>query len=46
MKYLKAAGWWDSENEKSSRERMRSRLNELAGKRAIGLTETHLWLAR
>jgi hypothetical protein len=44
--YAKAAGWWDEEDDKSSRTRFSARLNELAGKHAIGLTAAHAWLAR
>jgi hypothetical protein len=44
--YAKAAGWWDVENDKSSRARFAARLNELAGKHVIGLTAAHVWPAR
>lgn len=46
--YAKAAGWWDDADDKadkSSRTRFAARLNELAGKRAIGLTAAHVWPA-
>jgi hypothetical protein len=43
--YAKAAGWWDDENDKTSRTRFSARLNELAGKHAIGLTAAHVWPA-
>jgi hypothetical protein len=43
--YAKKAGWWDDENDKSSRARFTARLNELAGKHAIGLTAEHVWPA-
>ena len=36
--HAKAKGWWDDSDDKSSRTRFAARLNELAGKRAIGLT--------
>lgn len=45
--YCKKKGWWDStdaKTEKRCRERLRARLNELAGKHAIGLTDEHVWL--
>jgi hypothetical protein len=44
--YAKAAGWWSDEDDKSSRTRFAARLNELAAKRAIGLTAAHVWPAR
>jgi hypothetical protein len=44
--YAKKAGWWDDQDDKSSRTRLAARLNELAGKRAIGLTAGHAWPAR
>lgn len=46
--HCKKKGWWDStdkDTEKSSRTRLGARLNELAGKRAIGLTAEHVWSA-
>jgi hypothetical protein len=43
--YAKSAGWWDDDDDKSSRTRFAARLNELAGKHAIGLTAAHIWLA-
>jgi hypothetical protein len=44
--YAKKAGWWDDQDNKSSRTRLAARLNELAGKHAIGLTAGHVWPAR
>ena len=44
--YAKTSGWWDEEDDKSSRTRFAARLNELAGKRVIGLTAAHVWPAR
>jgi RecA/RadA recombinase len=44
--YAKSAGWWDDSNDKSSRTKFGARLNELARKRAIGLTAAHIWPAR
>ena len=44
--YAKTAGWWDDQDDKSSRTRFAARLNELAGKHAIGLTAAHVWPAR
>jgi hypothetical protein len=44
--YAKTAGWWDDSTEKadeSSRAKLNARLNELATKRAIGLTAEHVW---
>jgi hypothetical protein len=41
--YLKKQGWWDTANDDSSRARMSRRLNEIAGKHRIGLTERHVW---
>lgn len=43
--YAKAAGWWDPDDEHSSRSKFSARLNELAGKHVIGLTGTHVWPA-
>jgi hypothetical protein len=45
VEYLKRGGWWDKEKDHSSRSKMSARLNELAGKHAIGLTEQHVWPA-
>jgi hypothetical protein len=45
--YLKKKGWWkggDAKADNSSRSQMSDRLNELAGKRLIGLTAEHVWL--
>jgi hypothetical protein len=44
--YAKKSGWWDAEDDKSSRTRFSARLNELAGKHAIGLSAEHVWPAR
>jgi AAA domain len=42
--YAKTCGWWDeSKNEKSATSNFNGRLNELAGKKAIGLTAQSLW---
>lgn len=46
--YCKKNGWWDSSDAKSdhsARSRFGARLNELAGKHVIGLTEEHVWSA-
>lgn len=43
VEYLKRGGWWDKEKDHSSRSKISARLNELAGKHAIGLTEQHVW---
>jgi len=42
--YTKTEGWWDLEDDHSSRSKFSSRLNELAGKKLIGLTATHVWM--
>jgi hypothetical protein len=43
--YTKKAGFWD-DDDKSSRTRLSARLNEPAGKKAIGLTAKHVWPLR
>jgi hypothetical protein len=43
--YLKKQGWWDTANDDSSRAKMSRRLNEIAGKHRIGLTDRCAWPA-
>jgi hypothetical protein len=43
--YLKKQGWWDTANDDSSRAKMSRRLNEIAGKHRIGLTDRCVWPA-
>src|SRR5262249_47795339 len=44
--YCKTEGWGDVETDHSSRSKFSARLNELAGKRLVGLTATHVWLTK
>jgi hypothetical protein len=47
-RFAKQKGWWDSTDkntEKSSNSNWNARLNELAGKSFLGLTETCVWIA-
>jgi hypothetical protein len=41
--FLKRNGWWDAANDSSARAKMSSRLNEIAGKHRIGLTDRYVW---
>jgi hypothetical protein len=41
--FLKHNGWWDAANDSSARAKMSSRLNEIAGKHRIGLTDRCVW---
>jgi hypothetical protein len=45
-RYAKTSGWWEEGNDKSANSRFNSRLNELAGKKAIGLTDRSIWKVR
>ncbi len=44
--YCRTGGWWDPEDEHNSRSKFSGRLNELAGKKVIGITAEHVWVVR